>query len=333
MTDVKQGTFKKKLLAIAVLAPAMAMTACSNSSSSSPDEASGEPTGESSGVAYDGYLRGANVCVDVNLNKACDDGEPNTTTIEGGVYLLTGLSASQQMYPLALQAIKDVTVDEDTGEAITEGFTYVAPAGAKTVSGFSTIIQVETERLIAVGATPAAAQTQAKKDLATALGAPEGTDLANYDAVAKSSANDSESNFATQLRIVNQVITKQMAAAVASAPEGDASAVLSAAINKVTEKVATTKQLVDQKLAGEGVTGPDITGDMITKIADETVAEPTAIPEVVSIEDVNDAAAAIQKAQQEIVEAIEEELQEEQPEPDAPATGATGGTGSTGGVN
>jgi len=326
MAQTTQGNFKKKLLALAVLAPAMAITACSNDGAYIP----GEEAGEKAGVAYDGYLRGATVCADVNLNKACDDGEPSTTTGEGGFFLLTGLTPAQELYPLALEAIAGVTVDEDTGEAVTENFNYVAPAGATTVSGFSTIIQVETERLIAEGSSPAAAEAKAKADLAAALGAPEGTDLANFDAVAVSKANGSDSNLATQLRVVNQVITKQLVAAVAQANStvtgASAGAILAAATNKVTEKVAVIKQVVDAKLAEGGVTGPDITGEQLAAIADEAVADNTTAPEAVTVDDVNDAAEAITAAQQVIKDAIEEAVQEEQEPAEEPGTGATGGS-------
>jgi len=326
MTQTTQGNFKKKLLALAVLAPAMAITACSNDGAYIP----GKEAGEKAGVAYDGYLRGATVCADVNLNKACDDGEPSTTTGEGGFWLLTGLSPAQELYPLALEAIAGVTVDEDTGEAVTENFNYAAPAGATTVSGFSTIIQVETERLIAEGSSPAAAEAKAKADLAAALGA-EGTDLANFDAVAVSKANGSDSNLATQLRVVNQVITKQLVAAVAQANSSvtgaSAGAILAAATNKVTEKVAVIKQVVDAKLAEGGVTGPDITGEQLAAIADEAVADNTTAPEAVTVDDVNDAAEAITAAQEVIKEAIAEETQEEQEPAEEPGTGATGATG------
>ncbi|KRW81894.1 hypothetical protein [Marinobacter sp. P4B1] len=337
MTQTKQGNFKKKLLALAVLAPAMAITACSNDGAYIP----GEEAGEKAGVAYDGYLRGATVCADVNLNKQCDEDDPNTpdvneaepstTTGEGGFFLLTGLTPAQERYPLALEAIAGVTVDEDTGEAVTENFNYVAPAGATTVSGFSTIIQVETERLIAEGSSPAAAEAKAKADLAAALGAPEGTDLANFDAVAVSKANGSDSNLATQLRVVNQVITKQLVAAVAQANSSvtgaSAGAILAAATNKVTEKVAVIKQVVDAKLAEGGVTGPDITGEQLAAIADEAVADNTTAPEAVTVDDVNDAAEAITAAQEVIKEAIAEETQEEQEPAEEPGTGATGATG------
>ncbi|WP_323754000.1 hypothetical protein [Marinobacter sp.] len=327
MTQIAQGSFKKKLLALAVLAPAMAITACSNDGAYVP----GSGADEKSGVAYDGYLRGATVCADVNLNKKCDADEPSTTSLEGGLFVLSGLTPAELLYPMALEAKAGVTIDEDTGEAVEDDFIYVAPADAKTVSGFSTIIQVETERLIATGKTPAEAKAEAKADLAAKLGAPAGTDLADFDAVAVSKANNSDSNFATQLRVVNQVITKQLVAAVKSAPAGDQSAVLAAATNKVTEKVATIKALVDEKLEKAGVTGPDITGEKIGEITAETVEEPTAKPEVVSEQDVTDAAEAVKKAQEAIKEAIEEEVEEQQPEPEKPATGGTGGTGGSNG--
>ncbi|WP_152207625.1 hypothetical protein [Marinobacter changyiensis] len=326
MTNVKQGTFKKKLLAIAVLASAMAMTACSGGSSSSSDDAPSEPTGESTGVAYDGYLRGATVCVDENLNNACDD-QRSTTTIKGGVYRLTGLDASQLLYPLALEAKADVTLDEDTGEAVSDGFIYVAPAGAKTVSAFSTIIQGETERRIAAGETPAQAQAAAKAKLATDLGISADIDLTDFDAVAVSKANEKNSDVALQLRVLNQVATQQLIRTVKSAPAGsDPSATLYVATQNVNAKMADTQSLVKTKLAGKNHI--DIEVAEMVSIARDTAQDTSVKVGLVTAAAVIAALDLREDVKQKILDTIEKAQ-------DAPATGATGGTGASGtsGVN
>ena len=42
-----------------------------------------------SGTVADGYLAGATVCLDLNSNGLCDNGEPSTTTTAGGAYSLS----------------------------------------------------------------------------------------------------------------------------------------------------------------------------------------------------------------------------------------------------
>lgn len=321
----KKGSFRKSLLATAVLAPAMIVAGCGSSYDSRNNGSS------KSGVAYDGYLKTAKACVDVNLNKVCDSGEPSTTTIDGGIYLFNGLTDAQNLLPLALEATAGITVDEDTGDAIAEGFTYVGPASGSTLSAFTTLIQIDTERRIADGDTPAEAEAAAKADLATRVDLPEGTDLADYDAVAKSKANGSDANLATQLRVLGQVITKQFVGAIKASPEGNSSAILNASGKKVLAKVAETKQVVDQKLKESGSTGPDIIGDEIAAIANEVIKDPLAKVIPPTTEEVAQAVAEIKEAQKRIIEVIEEQVGEPVQEPEEPTTGGTGGTGGSSG--
>lgn len=326
MMYAKKGSFRKSLLATTVLAPAMIVAGCGSSYDSRNDSGSSK-----SGVAYDGYLKNAKACVDVNLNKVCDAGEPSTTTIQGGIYLFDGLTEAQALFPLALEATAGTTVDEDTDEAVDEDFVYVAPASASTLSAFTTLIQIDTERRIAAGASPAEAEVAAKAELAALVGAPVGTDLTDYDAVAKSKANDSDANQATQLRVLNQVLTKQMIAAINDAPAGDKSAVLNAVGKKVKDKVTVTKGVVDQKLSESGVTGPDITGETIAQIATQTIAEAVTQVEAVTSADIAEAVAEIKKAQAQIIAVIKETVDEQVPDPEEPEEPTTGGTGGTGG--
>ncbi|MDX1756675.1 MAG: hypothetical protein R3175_11495, partial [Marinobacter sp.] len=177
MTQYSKGSIKHKLAAIAVVSAAAAFTGCSNNSSSS----SSTPEGSSAGVTYDGYLVGALVCVDRNLNKACDDGEPNTITEEGGEFQIDNLSDADLQYPLVMETTAS-TIDEDTFQAVGAGLTYLAPAGSKAVSGFSTIIQSKIEQALAAGSTASLAELkkQAADELADELGV-SGVDLTDYD--------------------------------------------------------------------------------------------------------------------------------------------------------
>ena len=142
MKNVEKGIWTRKLIAAAVLTPALLVVGCSDDDY---EPESPEPTTTISGEAYDGYLADARVCVDENLNKACDGGEPTTTT-DAGDFTIEGLNATQARLPLVLEATPSTT-DLDTGNSVSPSLRYTAPGGAKVISGFSTNIQslVETE--------------------------------------------------------------------------------------------------------------------------------------------------------------------------------------------
>lgn len=132
---------RNSLLCTAVLAAMVATTGCSNSSSSSSDSA--ETT--LSGNAADGYLAGAKVCLDLNENGACDDGEPSATTGTNGAFTLDDVTQEQiDTYPLVVEIIVGETIDEDNpGEAITRVYSLTAPAGSTFISPLTTMIQNE----------------------------------------------------------------------------------------------------------------------------------------------------------------------------------------------
>eukprot|EP00163_Fabomonas_tropica_P026770 TRINITY_DN5031_c0_g2_i1.p3 TRINITY_DN5031_c0_g2~~TRINITY_DN5031_c0_g2_i1.p3 ORF type:complete len:352 (-),score=77.80 TRINITY_DN5031_c0_g2_i1:2843-3898(-) len=326
MTQATQGTFKKKLLAVAVLAPAMALTACN-----SDDYTSADPATISSGVVFDGYLQNATVCVDVNLNKKCDAGEPQTTTGAGGVYELTGLTAAQQRYPLVMVATAGTTIDEDTGAPVEDDFNYQAPAGGSAISALTTIVQIEREKLIAAGATPSEATAQANATVAAALGV-SGTDILSFDAPAVAAENSADSDVAARLHIVNQILTKKIVAAVASAPNGaDAdnnfSAIYFAAVSNVADLLTETKDAVDAAIP-DGLTAQDLDDTTLDQVLTTVDSEIT--PDNVTATDIADAQDTVSAAQDAIASEIAEETGEETEEPEAP-TGSTGGSGAGGG--
>ncbi|WP_117235029.1 hypothetical protein [Vibrio maerlii] len=97
--------------------------------------------------AIDGYLQNAKVWLDINRNFLLDDGEPTTTSGEGGVAKLdvSGIAEPEQ-YPVVVQAIAGQTVDEDEPDApITSGFMMSAPAGEDAVTPLSTLVHIYLE--------------------------------------------------------------------------------------------------------------------------------------------------------------------------------------------
>ena len=307
----QKGSMKHKLAAVAV-ASAAAIAGCNDSDSSSSN-----PEGSSAGVVYDGYLNSARVCVDRNLDKACGDGEPSTLTEEGGEFLLKNLSTSDRQYPLVMETTS-ATVDEDTFQAIGTGLTFLAPAGSKAVSGFSTIIQSKIEAALAAGSEASLAELkeQAAKELASELGV-SGVDLTEYDPIAAKNfdlADDATKERAAKLHLVNQVISQQIITLKPQAEanaNGDNTAAFGALVNKLN--AAAVIEAVEADTAGLAL------ADIITATREQIVSAP--VPEVPSVQDILD-----QAELDDIVEDVIDDLIDEEP---TGATGATGGTGTS----
>ncbi|MGR5340156.1 hypothetical protein ACPV50_09560 [Vibrio astriarenae] len=109
------------------IAASVLLAACGGSSSG------GGSTGPSeliTGRAIDGYIVGATVHYDFNLNGIADSDEPSAITQEGGVFTLNGELSEEQLSCLDyVPLIVDVPVgaiDEDLGE-ITEAYTLSFP--------------------------------------------------------------------------------------------------------------------------------------------------------------------------------------------------------------
>jgi len=325
MTQIKKGTFNRKLLATAILAPMILVAGCSDNDGS-PLPSEQLPTGETSGFAYDGYLVGATVCVDVNLNKACDADEPSTTTGEGGQFELVALTEAQLLTPLVLEANEN-TVDEDTGEAVDPNLKFLAPAGSKAVSALSTVIQVKVEQAIAAAVAAGEEfslenlKTQATNELADQLGV-SGTDLTSFDPIAETEegATNGDKLNAAKLHLANKVLSQQIATLIP-----DATAIASA--NSLSETAAVTAAIASLDIVNveeavrkyaSGTSDPATIGDFT---ADDVAGGGDLIAPEVDVTDL-EAAAEIESTVQDAIEAeIEEEV-------NAEPTGATGGTGS-----
>ena len=312
MSQFKKGKFSRNLAATAILAPTLAIVGCSSSSGSSPDNGG---DGSTEGFAYDGYLNNAVVCIDENLNKACDFGEPTTTTGAGGRFTLDTLTDVQLQLPLVLQATSSTT-DEDDNASVDTNLKFLAPAGSKAVSGFSTIIQAKIEKALAGGSTASLADLKASAaaELANELGV-SGVDLTAFDPIAAKadeSASEDAQTTAAKLHLVNQVLSQQIATLVPQAnanANGNETAAFGALVNKLN--AANVKQAVDTDTAGLALP------ELKEALADVIVSE--IAPVVPTTEEIEEQAAI-----DEIVQEIIQEVVAEEEEP----TGATGGTGS-----
>jgi len=140
----------------------LGMTACGSSN----DEEATAPTAATlnSGVAIDGLLSNAKVCIDVNLNDLCDSGEDATTTdVTTGEFSLT----STQSGPLLVVGGNDL----GTGLAFTGALK--APQGSTVITPLTSAIQAMIEN----GAT----KEKAEESLKAALGIASDVELTKFN--------------------------------------------------------------------------------------------------------------------------------------------------------
>lgn len=154
-----------------------------------------------SGRVADGYLDGATVCLDMNMNKACDANEPTSTSGAGGVFTMDATQEQRDLYPLLVEVVVGVTVDEDNaGVPLSKPLTLTAPAGYGFVSPLTTMVQSAVE----AGSTQAEAKAAVQAKLGTTL------DLdSDYVAGKLTGANANEY---AQLHHVAQVAARVIAA-------------------------------------------------------------------------------------------------------------------------
>ncbi|MEJ2765071.1 hypothetical protein VV869_14015 [Photobacterium sp. MCCC 1A19761] len=128
---------KKTSFALTMIASAL-LVGC-NSSDSDPKLSTATEkeaaTAEFSGVALDGYLKNAQVCIDMNHNLSCDTGDSQIVTTDAqGRYTLAYDGIDLSKYHVLVEALANQTVDMDSPNApIPDGFSLSAPADAAAV--------------------------------------------------------------------------------------------------------------------------------------------------------------------------------------------------------
>ena len=128
MTSSRSFKWVLAATAVAVLA------ACGGGGGSPPPDSKAEPI-MFSGKVIDGYIEGANVCLDLNANQTCDAGEPSDTSKAGGGFSLdvSGITAAQLAKAHLLTTVPTSAKDaDDAGKTLAEagklGFSLMAPA-------------------------------------------------------------------------------------------------------------------------------------------------------------------------------------------------------------
>ncbi|MCE2594487.1 hypothetical protein K6Y31_06640 [Motilimonas cestriensis] len=163
--------FKRSIVATLVCA---SLAACGGSGSSSvvdptpapsPEVTPAPVTTSLTAKAADGYLIGANACLDLNNNKECDAGEPSATTGNNGEFTIEGVTQAQiDSAGIVVEIIKDVTIDKDNPNVkLAKSYKLTAPAGSDFISPISTLIQNEIDK----GSSLKVAQEAVKEKLGT----------------------------------------------------------------------------------------------------------------------------------------------------------------------
>ncbi|HDZ9130821.1 TPA: hypothetical protein RUY78_003578, partial [Vibrio cholerae] len=220
-----------------VLAMAIALTlaACgsdspqSNISQPSADKPS--PDMSLTARAADGYLIGANACLDLNANKMCDRDEPSATTGENGQFTLQGLTPDQiAKGSLLIEVVAGQTKDADYGDKpLTKSYRLSAPPSSSFISPLTTLVHNEIEN----GRTLEEAKAAVQAKLGTKL------DLAADYVAGKSSKELSaadQKEFARLHRIA-QVTATIMAENTDKLEQAAANAGIS--VDKLTSLIAT----------------------------------------------------------------------------------------------
>ena len=139
-----------------------------------------------SGTAIDGILVGSTVCIDVNKNNSCDEGEPSAITDSKGKFTIEKTTATG---PLLLVG----GTDNSTGKAFTGSLK--APAGSTVVTPLTSAVQ----SLVESGKSA----VEAEKAVKIAMGLPD-IELTKFDPF--ESINDAN---ATTAQNAQKILAKQ----------------------------------------------------------------------------------------------------------------------------
>ncbi|WP_061037700.1 hypothetical protein [Vibrio coralliirubri] len=158
---------QRSLLAVAI---ALGIAGCGSDSSDSSTTDTGGSTATSASLtakAADGYLVGANACLDLNSNKVCDKDEPSAVTGDDGSFTIDNLTQEQlEQGTLLIEVVAGQTIDTDNpGVVLSKSYRLTAPPKSAFISPLTTLIQNEIES----GSSLEEAKTAIQEKLGTAL--------------------------------------------------------------------------------------------------------------------------------------------------------------------
>jgi hypothetical protein len=149
-----------------------------------------------SGKVADGYLVGATVFLDKNVNYQLDADEPSAITDDNGAYSLTVDPADVGKYPVVVLVTQGVTIDKDTNLPVASSYILSMPKESVTgtvnsnfISPVSSLVREMMESGLYTRVP------DAKAALRTRLGLPAGSDImsdyvANNDAKTHTTAQN-----------------------------------------------------------------------------------------------------------------------------------------------
>ncbi|MEZ9873072.1 hypothetical protein [Vibrio sp. 10N.261.51.C6] len=158
---------QRSLLAVAI---ALGIAGCGSDSSNSSTTDTGGSTATSASLtakAADGYLVGANACLDLNSNKICDKDEPSAVTGDDGSFTIDNLTQEQlEQGTLLIEVVAGQTIDTDNpGVVLSKSYRLTAPPKSAFISPLTTLIQNEIES----GSSLEEAKTAIQEKLGTTL--------------------------------------------------------------------------------------------------------------------------------------------------------------------
>ncbi|MBU5637066.1 hypothetical protein KOM00_10005 [Geomonas sp. Red69] len=162
---------KREIIAAAAAVLAVGMLAGCGGGSSSTTAA------KVAGKVADGYLEKATVFMDKNNNYRLDDGEPNMQTDANGVYSLTVDPADLGKYPIVALAVKDVTIDQDTGLPVAHSYLLSLPKDSVSGTVSSNFISPLTTQVREMMETGNYTMTEAMEQLRLKLHVAQDSDV------------------------------------------------------------------------------------------------------------------------------------------------------------
>ncbi|CAH7242811.1 hypothetical protein VCHA54P489_30046 [Vibrio chagasii] len=251
---------QRSLLAVAI---ALGIAGCGSDSSDSSTTNTGGSTATTASLtakAADGYLVGANACLDLNSNKVCDKDEPNAVTGDNGEFTIENLTQEQlEQSTLLIEVVAGQTIDTDNpGVVLNKSYRLTAPPQSEFISPLTTLIQNEIES----GASLDEAKATIQEKLGTTL------DLTQDYIEAKNNdklANSQKAAF-ENLHRVAQVTASVMAENTDALSETAAGAgisveALTALINEEVTRVLD-EVVKNIEAAGENFNPSDIAGNI-----------------------------------------------------------------------
>ncbi|MGF1643297.1 MAG: hypothetical protein ACFCUJ_06595, partial [Thiotrichales bacterium] len=247
----------------------------SNTTDNSDSNSTQTPTAKVavSGAVADGYLQGAKACLDLNRNKACDEGEPFAVSGNGGRYSLEvpeGIDAAD--YPVVVEVGADA-IDEDDGQPVGKPYVLSAPPGKpEFVSPITTMIHSTLEQ------NPNMSVEDAENELKTNMGVASGVSLFK-DYVSEKRTGSEAGEYERVHRIAQVVATvleenisevKDAASAAGLDPSAVFDKLVHLVVNQVIEKLNVITQKVDDRKDDASFSANTIRGEIKQDVKVET---------------------------------------------------------------